>query len=273
MDTEEELVLCTHCNKDVAKANFDLHEPHCKRFLCKCPDCNDTVHRDQLEEHKTEQHAEVKCKKCKKKMERRHLLDHENNECPERFEICEFCQLELPLSTLKVHKVSCGSRTERCSDCDQYVKMTDQIDHAQICPATTQTTSRDLVSKDDSSDLDEGTMLQCDNCLKYIPSDSLEIHKGNCPRDLHYVGSYDDNYDDDDDDDNNDDKKPKAGNNSDSGAAEFSFSSRHKTKGDKNSDTDLEKISTCRLCHLALPVKTLEWHEKRCELHRHLCTA
>lgn len=51
------MFLCS--NKEVAKANYDLHEPHCKRFLCKCPDCNDTVPRDQLEEHKTEQHAQV----------------------------------------------------------------------------------------------------------------------------------------------------------------------------------------------------------------------
>lgn len=126
--------------------------------------------------------SQVKCKMCNKKMERRHLLDHEVNissdtysswwapgvfftysfvlsvfqkdECSERPQICEFCQLELPLSNLKEHRVSCGSRTELCSDCGRYVKLMDQLDHAQICSTSTPTTSKDLVSEDDASDTD-----------------------------------------------------------------------------------------------------------------------
>uniref|UniRef100_A0A672MVH7 XIAP associated factor 1 n=1 Tax=Sinocyclocheilus grahami TaxID=75366 RepID=A0A672MVH7_SINGR len=146
-------------NKEVAKENYDLHEPHCKRFLCICPDCNVTVPRDQLE-HGLIFHyvSQVKCKMCNKKMERRHLLDHEMNiqshECTERPPICEFCQLEHPLSNLKEHKVSCGSRTERCSDCGRYVKLMDQLEHAQICSTTTPTASKDLVPEDDTSDTD-----------------------------------------------------------------------------------------------------------------------
>ncbi|XP_056127127.1 XIAP-associated factor 1 isoform X2 [Rhinichthys klamathensis goyatoka] len=259
MDTEE-LILCTHCNKEVAKANYDLHEPHCKRFLCKCPDCNDTIPRDQLEEHKTEQHAQVKCKMCNKKMERRHLLDHEKDECPERPQICEFCQLELPLSNLKEHRVSCGSRTELCSDCGRYVKLMDQLDHAQICSTTTPTTSKDLVPEDDASETDEPTMLQCQNCLRYISSDKLKDHRLGCNQILQNA-----DYEDDDSDENF-----EAGNASAPGAADFSFSTLQKTKRDKHIDMDLDKISSCPLCHLALPVKTLEWHEKKCELYKHL---
>ncbi|KAK7156576.1 hypothetical protein R3I94_006587 [Phoxinus phoxinus] len=260
MDTEE-LILCTHCNKEVAKANYDLHEPHCKRFLCKCPDCNDTIPRDQLEEHKTEQHAQVKCKMCNKKMERRHLLDHQKDECSERLQVCEFCQLELPLSNLKEHRVSCGSRTELCSDCDRYVKLRDQLNHAQICSTTTPATSKDLVPEEDASDTDE-PMLQCQNCLTYISSDKLEDHQLRCKYQIFQ------NADDDEDDDS--DEKFKAGNASASDAADFSFSALQKTKRDRNIDMDLNKISSCPLCHLALPVKTLEWHEKKCELYKHL---
>ncbi|XP_067221630.1 XIAP-associated factor 1 [Chanodichthys erythropterus] len=259
MDTEE-LILCTHCNKEVAKANYDLHEPHCKRFLCKCPDCNDTVPRDQLEEHKTEQHAQVKCKMCNKKMERRHLLDHEKDECSKRPQICEFCQLELPLSNLIEHRVSCGSRTERCSDCGLYVKMMDQLNHAQICSTTTPTTSKDRVPEDNASDTDEPTMLQCQNCLRYIPSENLKEHQLSCKQRLQNTDSEDDDSD----------ENFKAGNASAPDAADFSFSTLQKTKRDRNIDTELDKISTCPLCHLALPVKTLEWHEKKCELFKHL---
>ncbi|XP_016334970.1 XIAP-associated factor 1-like [Sinocyclocheilus anshuiensis] len=260
---EEELILCTHCNKEVAKANYDLHEPHCKRFLCICPDCDETVPRDQLEEHKTEQHTEVKCKMCNKKKERRHLLDHEKDECSERPQICEFCQLELPLSSLKVHKVSCGSRTERCSDCGRYVKLMDQLDHAQICSTTTTpTTSKDLVAEDDTSDTDELTMLQCQNCLKYIPSDILKEHKLLCKQSLNCA---------DVEDDDSEDENPSPGN---VRAAGFSFSSLQKKKREtEDRNIDLDKISTCPLCHLALPVKTLEWHETKCELYKHLSLA
>uniref|UniRef100_A0A671NQA4 XIAP associated factor 1 n=1 Tax=Sinocyclocheilus anshuiensis TaxID=1608454 RepID=A0A671NQA4_9TELE len=229
------------CNKEVAKENYDLHEPHCKRFLCICPDCDETVPRDQLEQHKTEQHTEVTTTT-------QHWLTLccflQKDECTERPPICEFCQLELPLSNLKEHKVSCGSRTERCSDCGWYVKLMDQLEHAQICSTTTPTASKDLVPEDDTSDTDEQTMLQCQNCLKYIPSDKLKEHKVKC-----------------DDDSEEEDENPNPGNNSTPDAADFSFSSVQKVKRDRNIDMDLDKISTCPLCHLALPVKTLEWHE------------
>lgn len=201
---------------------------------------------------------------CNKKTERRHLLDHEKDECTRRPQICEFCQLELPLSNLKEHIVSCGSRTERCSDCGRYVKLMDQLDHARICSSATPTTSKDLVPEDDTSD--EQTMLQCQNCLKYITSDKLKEHKLLCKQSLKYA-------DDEDDDTEDEDKNPNPGNDSTPGTADFSFSSLQKVKRDRNIDMDLDKISTCPLCHLALPVKTLEWHEEKCQLHRHLSMA
>ncbi|XP_043114562.1 XIAP-associated factor 1 [Puntigrus tetrazona] len=262
---DEKLILCTHCNKEVAKANYELHEPHCKRFLCICPDCDETVPRDQLEQHKTEQHTEVKCKMCNKRMERRHLSDHEKDECTERPQICEFCQLELPLSNLKVHKVSCGSRTEHCSDCGRYVKLMDQLDHARICSATTPTTSKDAVPEEDDSDIDE-PMLRCQNCLQCIHSGRMKEHKLLCKQPLQSAGS-------EDDDSEEDDENPNPGSKSTQQTADFSFSSLRKEKIDRNTDMDLDEISTCPICHLALPVKTLEWHEKKCELHRHLGTA
>lgn len=76
----------------------------------------------------------------------------QKDECTERPEICEFCQLEQPLSNLKEHQVACGSRTERCSDCGQYVKLMDQLDHPQICSTSTPTSSKNLVVEDDNSE-------------------------------------------------------------------------------------------------------------------------
>lgn len=93
--------------------NLPMHEAHCQRFLCLCPDCEEQVPKDQLEEHQQEQHApvtnithqttfsvlivaccfffflnlvsfvkyplQVKCKKCSMKMEKCKLPDHEVN--------------------------------------------------------------------------------------------------------------------------------------------------------------------------------------------------
>ncbi|XP_051962550.1 LOW QUALITY PROTEIN: XIAP-associated factor 1 [Xyrauchen texanus] len=128
----------------IAIKSFDLHERHCKK----------SVPWEQLEEHKAQEHIQVKCGKCNKMMERRQLLDHETDECSERLQICEFCQLELPLSSLMEHSLSCGSRTERCSDCGRYVKLKEQLHHAQICCSTPPTLKKP--SPEDASDTNAG---------------------------------------------------------------------------------------------------------------------
>lgn len=221
-------LTCSHSNKEVAKANFDVHEPHCQRFLCLCPDCDETIHRDQLEDHKAEQHAEVitlwslfcakkvfilvilvslQCLWCcvfsscltgemsemqkkdgtkgsagpRGKLLTSHLTEHhtlelsflkkacqycsilclwshplhasshlfpslgvyflsvfpfQTDECPERLKSCEYCELELPWSSLLKHSLSCGSRTELCSDCGRYVQFKHQQKHALECSNT-----------------------------------------------------------------------------------------------------------------------------------------
>ncbi|TSK49660.1 XIAP-associated factor 1 [Bagarius yarrelli] len=93
-----------------------MHEAHCKRFLCLCPDCKEQVPKDQLEEHRQEAHT----------------LE---NECTKRLQTCEYCELAVPSSDLKEHVVACGSRTERCQDCNQYIMLKDQLRHTKLCTA------------------------------------------------------------------------------------------------------------------------------------------
>uniref|UniRef100_A0A667ZXL5 XIAP associated factor 1 n=1 Tax=Myripristis murdjan TaxID=586833 RepID=A0A667ZXL5_9TELE len=45
-------------NKEVAEANFALHESHCRRFLCLCPDCEEPVPKEQLDQHRLDQHTQ-----------------------------------------------------------------------------------------------------------------------------------------------------------------------------------------------------------------------
>ncbi|XP_056612299.1 XIAP-associated factor 1 [Triplophysa dalaica] len=250
MDTEE-MVLCTHCNKEVAKANFDVHEPHCQRFLCLCPDCDETIPRDQLEDHKAEEHAEVKCQECNKKMERRHLMDHKTDECLERLQSCEYCELELPLSGLLKHSLSCGSRTTPCSDCGRYVQFQHQHLHALECSNGPLTVKNPRPEDDETV---EKQISTCWSCLKTIPSKNLEAHKMYCKPFVRNTDA-----------DLHEDLEPRNMSSPDTPDVSFKFQ-----KAKRYMERDLDEISTCNFCHLALPVKTLEWHEKKCELHKHL---
>uniref|UniRef100_A0A4W4H328 TRAF-type domain-containing protein n=1 Tax=Electrophorus electricus TaxID=8005 RepID=A0A4W4H328_ELEEL len=233
---------CTQGTKEVAKANLAMHEAHCQRFLCVCPDCDESVAKDQLDDHRVEQHTLVKCKKCNMNMEQQKLGDHETNECPERLRSCEFCELDLPVNSMKEHTVACGSRTELCPDCNQYVMLKDQLHHAQIC----------------SSALAEKHYSKSQSLLPFLSSFVLcvcgpsPLSHQRC--DLHTNPSRD----------------PKSDQRSPSDL-NLSFSVLEKTK--KNVATgwaDIDQISTCSQCHLALPLRTLQWHESKCKIFESL---
>ncbi|KAB5550631.1 hypothetical protein PHYPO_G00056000 [Pangasianodon hypophthalmus] len=231
MDTAEELAICNHCNKDVVKTNLPMHEAHCQRFLCLCPDCDEPVPKDQLEEHRQEQHTPVKCKKCNMKMEKCKLPDHETNECTERLQSCEYCQLALPLSNLKEHMVACGSRTERCQECNQYVTLKDQLQHAQIC------TSEDFsfITK------------SINGPVKPLPASTLQ-------------------EDELDDNDSRDQHVSQAADSKDEDTILSLSDLQKKKRNEKMGWRDEDQISTCPHCHLALPLNTLQWHEDKCRI-------
>uniref|UniRef100_A0AAR2K0C5 TRAF-type domain-containing protein n=2 Tax=Pygocentrus nattereri TaxID=42514 RepID=A0AAR2K0C5_PYGNA len=248
VDTTEELELCSHCNKEVAKVNFSMHEAHCKRFLCLCPDCDDSVPKEQLEEHRKEQHTVVRCQKCNKKMQRCKLPDHEKDECSERPQSCEFCNLELPLSALNEHTETCGSRTERCLDCKQYVMLRDQTRHAQICSPA--------LSEDHSSNNDDSI----NENMKCAPTDNLQDDQK-----LGAYLSYDqcDLYGDLRQDLVSEEPEELPD-------LKFSFLTQQKKEIGAVGFGDWDQISTCPHCHLALPLRTLEWHEKKCKIFESL---
>ncbi|KAK0135806.1 XIAP-associated factor 1 [Merluccius polli] len=116
MDDKGHSRTCGQCHKVVAIDNFALHESHCRRFLCLCPDCDETVPREQLEQHRLDEHTQVQ-------------------DCVVRLLCCEFCELELPCRELEEHECVCGSRTERCNICHNYILLRDQAQHAHTCSA------------------------------------------------------------------------------------------------------------------------------------------
>lgn len=106
--------------------------------------------KTQKDEHMDEFHAEVRdnqrlivwsayfamtrfcfqvaCK-CGKKMEKRFFDDHQAKECRQRMLKCDFCELELTFQDLQGHVEYCGSRTEKCEKCGQFVMKKGQAFH------------------------------------------------------------------------------------------------------------------------------------------------
>ncbi|XP_078235653.1 XIAP-associated factor 1 isoform X2 [Pogona vitticeps] len=107
--------------RDVAAANFSLHEAHCQRFLAICPECEEPVALKDMKAHHGEAHQQVRCRLCHQAMQQYLLQHHEAEECPERPVQCRFCDLELPFQRLQPHLEACGSRTTSCWDCGKYV--------------------------------------------------------------------------------------------------------------------------------------------------------
>ncbi|KAK6296925.1 hypothetical protein J4Q44_G00330670 [Coregonus suidteri] len=258
-DTEEDTTrVCDQCHKKVAVSNFALHESHCQRFLCLCPACDESVPRELLEQHHQDQHSQVKCTKCNKKVERCQLLDHESDECKARLQCCEFCQLELPLSAMAEHSVACGSRTECCSDCGRYVTLRDQTEHSQICP--------DLYVPDNPSPPSSNssrTAVVCRSCMRSFPLEKMAEHQLECV----HTSEEAEGDDDDDDDGSHKQEQPSPLLTNSMKSALFSAQGRRQEEGGEG---DVDQISTCPHCHLALPVVTLRWHEAKCQIHVNL---
>nr|XP_046172347.1 XIAP-associated factor 1-like [Oncorhynchus gorbuscha] len=251
-DKEEERTrICDQCHKEVAVSNFALHEAHCQRFLYLCPDCDEPVPRELLEQHHQNQHSQVKCTKCDKKAESRQLLDHE---CKARLQHCEFCLVELPLSAMAEHSLACGSRTERCSDCGRYITLRDQPEHGQICP--------DLNAPDNPSPPSSNgrrTAVVCRSCTRSFPLEEMEEHQLECDH------TSESSIGDDDDEEDGSHKQEQASPRLTSSMKSTLFSAQGKRQ-----EGEVDQISTCPHCHLALPVVTLRWHEVKCQIHVNL---
>uniref|UniRef100_A0A3B3QGS4 TRAFD1/XAF1 zinc finger domain-containing protein n=1 Tax=Paramormyrops kingsleyae TaxID=1676925 RepID=A0A3B3QGS4_9TELE len=201
--------------KDVAAGNFVLHESHCRRFLSLCPDCGEPVSDSYT------QHIYLRCLFLPPPRFQIQLISFllfpQENECEDRLQCCQFCQLQLPFRNLAEHISACGSRTELCPDCNRYVKLQDMDRHLQ-----------DLVSKKPrklsvwlhtTSALSYSSQLEC-----LASSPPSETEDAEDP-DLYQITS-------------------------------FSLQGRKTSK-----EKDMGEISTCPLCHLALPQVTLQRHE------------
>ncbi|XP_077021734.1 XIAP-associated factor 1 isoform X2 [Tamandua tetradactyla] len=130
---EAELSVCKNCKKSVTSAHLDLHEAHCLRFLVLCPECKEAIPKEKMEEHRGQEHGQVDCSMCQLRMQKNLLEIHEAKECRERPAKCKFCELAVRFSKLGVHEDYCGRRTERCTNCNQYIMHKELTHHRDVC--------------------------------------------------------------------------------------------------------------------------------------------
>ncbi|KAK6191626.1 hypothetical protein SNE40_003268 [Patella caerulea] len=127
----EDEQYCNNCKKNIASTNFVMHEMHCKRHIILCKKCNEPVPRSEEEEHFESYHAEIGCDLCKMKVEKSKLEHHMEAECLSKPKNCAFCELQMPQCDLPDHESYCGTRTEPCASCDQYIMIKDFTLHLE----------------------------------------------------------------------------------------------------------------------------------------------
>ncbi|XP_057621666.1 TRAF-type zinc finger domain-containing protein 1 [Chionomys nivalis] len=124
--------LCDNCKKEIPVFNFTIHEIHCQRNIGVCPVCKEPFPKSDMDIHMATEHCQVTCK-CNKKLEKRHLQQHTETECPLRLAVCQHCDLELSVLKLKEHEDYCGARTELCGSCGRNVLVKELKTHPEVC--------------------------------------------------------------------------------------------------------------------------------------------
>jgi NAD-dependent SIR2 family protein deacetylase len=62
--------------RDIAEANFTIHEIHCRRNIVLCDKCKEPIPKSDLQTHIEETHVPVKCDLCDESVEKNLVDDH-----------------------------------------------------------------------------------------------------------------------------------------------------------------------------------------------------
>ena len=70
-------ILFLHNSKrDIASANFVMHEMHCRRHISLCEHCQEPIPRSELEQHFNDVHAKIPCERCKLEVSKDSMEGH-----------------------------------------------------------------------------------------------------------------------------------------------------------------------------------------------------
>lgn len=68
---------------------------------------------------------------CHKSVNKTLAYNFQNSSCSHRAICCSYCHIEIEANELGEHENYCGSRTERCEDCGEYVMLKYQQLHQE----------------------------------------------------------------------------------------------------------------------------------------------
>ncbi|XP_059479327.1 TRAF-type zinc finger domain-containing protein 1-like isoform X3 [Neocloeon triangulifer] len=126
---EEEMEICSNCKREIRSVNYVTHSVHCHRNIVVCNKCNEPVPRAELAEHDANEHRLKSCRDCGAQVEKALMQKHVKEDCSHRKVVCTFCEIELPSKELADHESYCGTRTEKCAQCGEFVMIKYQALH------------------------------------------------------------------------------------------------------------------------------------------------
>jgi hypothetical protein len=110
--------VCNNCNKFISNNIFEIHCLYCFKFMIKCFFCDEMIHKDIINNHNNDHSIE------NEKLDKKKLI--------ENFQKCKFCENFID-SDYNKHLMYCGSRTQKCENCNLSIIMKFYNDHLLIC--------------------------------------------------------------------------------------------------------------------------------------------
>ncbi|CAD8086923.1 unnamed protein product [Paramecium sonneborni] len=121
-------IQCSNCRQPIAESKHMLHETYCLRNNIKCLKCGQFYDKNDPESHEEEYHKKEKCQHCSQEFE-----DLKKHKCIKKPKQCMHCDLSFPIDQIFQHENQCGSRTQKCEICNNYVMIKDYQNHLKTC--------------------------------------------------------------------------------------------------------------------------------------------
>ena len=126
-----------------------MHTAHCARHITLCTKCNEPIPKREFQNHICDAPSPPKIEKKTEtnvpppKMEKTPILAPILKPKMEKMPVsapilnpkmpeCQFCHLEFETKELAEHENYCGSRTEKCPECSDFVMLRDWEKHQSM---------------------------------------------------------------------------------------------------------------------------------------------
>ena len=115
--------FCQNCHRFVTEWSFERHRVNCTKQFYFCAPCNKVMKVAEREQHDNSLHSALQCAKCGETIAggKKTLISHQKHECLQRPIMCTYCRLPFAFIVHEDHQIACGSRTELCLQCNQYI--------------------------------------------------------------------------------------------------------------------------------------------------------